>query len=189
MDGYEKAEAVAQVAAAAEVVEVKCEPEAPNAVRPLARRIASARAEAYKQKVHRSVVQNIGYYTTYITQETERLKGLAEESEKNEAEYALAWSLVMDAGFKPHEASWPDWTIDVLVKESQLARLAKAIGRLDMDNAEKSIENKEKNTIRITARSVEHKMIRVSWVHVLTEADPCKIEKVVREELVCGVNK
>lgn len=180
-------EANSQTAAAAAVEEAPPKVTVKAAVAKKAERMAKEYAEKDKQYA----ANNIEWRTKEIQKELEKAaKALENQLEKAKL-WGEAWTILATSGFKPREVDWQRWRIKVETTEKKLPKLAKLIGQLNMDEAEKEIEDAEKNTVRVKAFAKRYEFVQVTWTHKLTAKDRCKIvtETKTVTELVCEVDK
>lgn len=182
---------------ATQIAEVNTEVAAAATVPPPVRKInpkTLARAEKlareYAEKDKQNALHSIDNYNTWIKRELEKAAKAEEKNKLRSKEWAEAWSLLVSGGFKPREIDWQRWRIQVETTEKKLAKLAKLIGQLDMDNAEKEIADEEKGIVRVIAYSKRYEFVKVVWEHKLTAKDRCKIvtETVTKTSLVCDVD-
>lgn len=170
------------------------EPARPLKINPVVARKAAQLAKEYAERDVRIAFQNIKYQTEQILREREKAEKAKESNEEQADLWCQAWTLLAKGKFHPREIDWARWRIQVDTTEKKLAKLAKLIGRLDMDNADKEVADAAKRTVKITAYSIKYPFVKVVWEHTLTEKDKCRIEEEVvpakvQHNLVCDVNK
>ena len=155
------------------------------------KRLAETRTKSAAEKLRRRATENIKDYSKYLLEASERLSNAAELAKKDVDQWVEALARLKEAGFKTETNDY-DMEIVVRIKESRLPDVARAIGLLNKDSANKYLKDGEKKLVTVHVWSVKYPNVKVIYVHKLKATDRCRIEVIevpakVEHKLICEV--